>query len=361
MKRIITIAIVLAAALSSCTQVKQEQPASEIAFMVARRSALTKADYADYKDSYLNVPFGTYAWYKGVQEQDNGVYFANRQVGFDQAGGRWITVGRTYFWPGTGSLDFISYSPYSADGSNAPAPVITENGISYSTPWNVDANQTVDVMYADKATGLTGNRNTFNHGYEGVPTLFRHALSRIAFQLRAATTSIVTASGEITRWEIDVKRLSIDNLFSTGTVDLTLAEDGSWTKPESNVWTPTDATVRRTINLDGIRTLTEDVQSVGSFFALPQILDKQELLLTVDVRTYRDPRDGTGEKLIIEENDVLCRASLITEDIDRWGMNQYITYVLTIAPVVDIESSLILFDPAVADWDKKIAETEIVL
>ena len=62
MKKLLLIASALVAILASCTSVKQERPASEISFQVARHSAVTKAGPADYKDAYGQVPFGTYSW-----------------------------------------------------------------------------------------------------------------------------------------------------------------------------------------------------------------------------------------------------------------------------------------------------------
>lgn len=354
--------MVLVAALSSCTVVKTDAPAKEISFMVARHSSATKADPADYKDGYRNVPFGTYAWYKALDESDNTEYFANREVGYQEDGNRWITVGKTYYWPSTGTLDFISYSPYSVDGIDAPAPVITENAINYSTPWNVNDHQGVDVMYADKAVGLNRNLNTFNHGYQGVPTLFRHALARLAFRIRTGIISNTDASGETTRWEIDIHSLTLKDIFTTGTLTLNLGEDGDWAKPESNAWTPTDETVDRPVSVEGITTLNLDDQILPeSFFVLPQTLENQILEVVATIRTYRDRNDGTGEQLIIIEEDVVGSAPLAVEDIDTWGINQFITYIITVNPIIDKEDSIILFDPAVVGWDERVVGTTLTL
>ena len=359
MKRLTIIAIVLVAALSSCTNVEPQRTSQEIQFLVARHSSATKADYADYKDSYQNVPFGTYAWYKGVDEADNTVYFANKPVGYDEPNNRWITMGTTYYWPGTGTLDFISYSPYSGNGTDAPAPVVTENSIAYSTPWNVDVHQNVDVMYADKAIGLGGNKNTFNHGYTGVPTLFRHALARLAFRIKTGILSLKTGEGT-TRWEIDVTSLKLKDIFTTGTVTLNLNEEGEWVKPETNAWTPTQDITDRKVSLEGLSTLDLEGQTLAdSFFVLPQTLENQYLEVVATIRTYRDPGDGTGEKLIVTEERVPGIASLKTEEVETWGMNQHITYIITINPMAEIESSLILFDPAVAGWDEIVAGTTL--
>ena len=207
--------------------------------------------------------------------------------------------------------------------------------------------------------GINGNVNTFNHGYEGVPTLFRHALARLAFQIRTGFTSR-TVGGETTRWEIDINSITLDNIFTTGTMALSLAEDGSWAKPESNAWTPTTEATGRAIDVTGVNTLTQEIQIAGgSFFVLPQTLDAQRLTLNATIRTYRDM--GEGEQLVITESDVVCHAPLKTDKIDTWGINQFITYILTVNPISDDESEYILFDPATVGWDEKVVETMILI
>ena len=351
----------LGAITVSCTSIKSEQRCGEIDFQVARYSTATKADPADYKDAYQSIPFGTYAWYKGLQESDNTTYFANRAVGYEQQRGRWTTIGTTYYWPMTGTLDFISYSPYTADGLNAPAPQIGEDFIRYSTPWNVDAHPAVDIMYADKVSGLSGNAtNTFNHGYNGVPTLFRHALAKLEFRFRAGVTSVNSAEDEVTRWEIDINSATLENILTTGTLSLSLAEDGSWEKPETNVWNATEAPVNRAVATNTLASLTGEARSAeGAFFVLPQQLHNQRLKLNMTIRTYRNK--GNGDNLIITEKDVECYAPLKTEQIDTWGINQYIVYTLTIYPVDTDYTNAILFDPAVADWDNKEIEMGVLI
>ena len=56
-----------------------------------------------------------------------------------------------------------------------------------------------------------------------------------------------------------------------------------------------------------------------------------------------------------------CYAPLKTDKIDTWGINQFITYIITVNPVSDDETEFILFDPAVEGWDEKVVETMILL
>ncbi|MBO4557275.1 MAG: fimbrillin family protein [Bacteroidales bacterium] len=362
MKKLIIIASALAVFAASCTRTEIDRPASEISFQVARHSAATKAGEEDYKDAYQAVPFGTYAWYKALQEADNAPFMVNQKVAYNEPRNTWAPAGSTYFWPNTGTIDFISYSPYAGDGAAAPAPTITETSISYAEPWNVEANPGVDVMYADKAVGCSGNVNTYNHGYEGVPTLFRHALAKVAFQLRSGYTDITAPTGDKTRWEIKINSMSVESILTTGTLALNLAGDGSWAKPESNVWTPEEGTANHPIDVASMPVLTNALQPAGNaFFVLPQELDGQRLRLDVTITTFRDNNDGTGEKQMFVEPNVVCYAPLKTPEIDAWGINQYIIYVITISPAMPVAPMSILFDPAAATWDEQTVEYTITL
>ena len=362
MKKIILIAGTFAAVLVSCSKTSVDVPQSEILFQVAGHSLSTKA-IDDYKDNYKDVPFGTYAWFKGELSSDDRDFMTNQSVSYEESKNRWAPTGTTYYWPRSGSIDFVSYSPYTGDGENAPAPTITEDGIKYPA-WNVDSHPDVDVMYSDKVTGQTGNVNTYNHGYEGVPTLFRHALAKVEFRIRAMYLTKTAPTGDVTRWEITVNSLTLSNLLTTGTLELTLGEDGSWVKPESNVWDPGTGSASHTMDVDDEEGLTTTSKTVGApFLVLPQLLEDQVVTMNVDIKTYRDNNDGTGEHLVYTESGVEVTGHLSTDEIDRWGINQSIIYEIGFSPSLtedDVPEPVeIWFDPAVADWEK-ITVTQII-
>ena len=336
----------------------------EVVFQVARYHAVTKAD-SDYKDNYANVPFGAYSWYKGLDPADNTAFMVNQAVGYDTSNDRWATTGATYYWPQSGSLDFICYSPYSADGKAAPLPVITENNISYPM-WNVAEHPGLDVMYADKVTGLTNNATTYYYG--GVPTLFHHALSFVTFQVKAAYLQKKAPTGDTTRWEIDLNSVQLKDIHTTGSLTMNLNKDGSsWNLPSPAVWDSDGVSKLDTfLNTDGVSSITGTAQTLGDgMYVLPQSLDGgQSVVLNVTIRTYHD--DGTGEKLLFRENSINVTSMLKNGSLPAWGMNQKITYVFTLAPsqaegtgvdldedgIEDVDPVSVYFDPAVGEWQK---------
>ncbi len=356
MKKYLIFAAMATIALASCSKTETSSPDLEITFQVARHSAaVTKAE-TDYKDEYSSVSFGAYAWYKGVNASDNTDFMVNQEVSYNSSENYWAPKGTTYYWPKSGSIDFICYSPYTADGVNAPKPVVTEAGISYPA-WDVNAHPDVDIMYADKVTGLTGNSMTYY--YEGVPTLFRHALAKVSFQVSATYLEKTAPTGDKTRWEITVNSITLTDILTSGSLNLTLNPDGTWGKPADNVWTSDGSKTDLSLDVSSLTDLTTNPQNLDAgIYVLPQSLSEgQGVNLNVTIKTYRDTNDGTGEHLVLTETGVDVPALLSGGSLTSWGINQNVTYNFNFAPSLNDPSSSadepieIRFDPAVSDWE----------
>ena len=361
MKKYLILTAAALAALVSCSKVRTdfEGPERAITFQMASLATSTKADDkpADYKEAYQAIPFGAYAWFKGVNAADNSTFMTNQKVSYVKADNVWLPEGSTYYWPKSGSLDFICYSPYSAE---AKGMTIAEDKISFSG-YTVG---TDDLMYGDKATGLTQNVDSWY--YNGVPVLFRHALARVNFKVAAAYLEKTADTGDKMKWEVDVTAVSVKDVRTTGSLEL--PHDGkAWKLPESKVWTPTDAKKDLVFDVKSLKTLTLEPQSLGEGqLVLPQLLaqgPQVEMVLTI--KTYHDI--GNGYQLILTEKDVKVAAALVLDKLPQWGINQDITYTFVIAPTrsngdggdpnkpvdpknPDLSDAEILFDPAVVDW-----------
>lgn len=371
-------AVAAMAEFASCT--KTETPAEsgpEIAFSVARYK--TKANEEDYKTNHQNVPFGVYSWFKGVSASDNADFMVNQKVTYDATNNRWAPDGTTYYWPKSGSLDFIGYSPYSFSGNTAaPFPTITETSFSYPA-WNVNAHQDVDVMYADKVTGLTGATGTQKtYFYNGVPMLFHHALAKVNFQVKAAYTEVTDpVTGTKTKWEITVESIKVNDILTTGSFSLNY-NNGVWEKPttadangtDRYVWTPdagpstTDLTLDLTNVANPLVAGTEYALN-SDVFVMPQLLDgTQSVDMVVTIKTYRDINDGNGYQLVLTETSVDIPGVLSSGTLTAWEMNQNVTYSFNFAPsygtstgtdsdgdgIPDVMPTVVYFDPAVDEW-----------
>ena len=353
MKKFAIIAALALIAGAACTKIESTEVQKEISFEVANH--ITKAAGVVYD----NGAFGTYAWFNGTDD-----FMVNEKV--DLSAGVWKTIDHTFYWPKTGSIDFISYSPFEGT-SDTPGtvPVITKNSITY-TDFTVGD---VDLMYADKAT-CSSNVNeitddalpgTSDSGYEGVPTLFRHALAKLSFCVKANFLEYTDAvNGGTTQWEVTVNSITIGGFYNTGSLALALNADGkSWDKPAGNVWTsPSGSTADQELIASPV-TLTTTAQDItpATGFVLPQTLTAgaQQVSFSFHIKTTL----SNGK--IIEEDYSDTKDLKDISSISAWEMNQNIVYTINIKPTAaissdpsdldDPEDATILFDPAVADWE----------
>lgn len=374
MKKYIIIAIAALAASVACSKVQTADLQKEISFEVAQ-GMQTKASGSKYD----NGAFGTYAWYTANPGagSDHAPFMVNETV--DLVGGVWKTSVNTFYWPKTGSVEFISYSPF--DGANGTAnsnPAVTQNTITYT---NLTADN-VDYMYADKATA-SKNVNMVTDGvesgYSGVPTIFRHALAKLSFKIKANFVEYEDPTTHaITKWDVTVKSAKISGFYTTGdcTLNLDLDSEGvtmPWKKPAGEVWTNLSGAtaeqelVNATTYPTGIllTTTAEDLEETASAYVIPQNLEtaKQKLQLDIHITTH------LSNGLDIEEDFKPTLDIKNISTLSAWKMNQNIVYTINIKPTAIADPNnndnpndvIITFDPAVADWTNVDAAATIQL
>ncbi len=367
MKKYFIIAAAALVAMTGCSKIETAPEVQrEISFQVAN-NVRTKATGSVYE----NGAFGTYAWFNNTD-----VFMVNEQV--DKSGGVWRTVDNTYYWPKTGSISFISYSPFTgASNTENSVPVITKNSITYT---DVTVG-TTDLMYADRATcssnvdEVTDGDDTADSGFTGVPTVFNHALAKLSFKIKANFIEYTDPTTDTkTTWEVTVKSAKIGGFKTKGSLALTLNDDGkTWNKPVTNIGTDTDpVNVNIWTNASGatdeqelidattypggvVLTTTAQDLAAASGFVLPQQLtaDTQKITLDIHIKTNLPNGHSINEdfKPTIDIKDI--------SSLQAWQMNQNIVYTINIKPTAkadvnghddDPNDVIITFDPAVADW-----------
>ena len=366
MKKYFIIAAAALVAMTGCSKIETAPEVQrEISFQVAN-NVRTKATGSVYE----NGAFGTYAWFNNTD-----VFMVNEQV--DKSGGVWRTVDNTYYWPKTGSISFISYSPFTgASNTENSVPVITKNSITYT---DVTVG-TTDLMYADRATCSSNvnevtDSDTADSGFTGVPTVFNHALAKLSFKIKANFIEYTDpTTNTTTTWEVTVKSAKIGGFKTKGSLALTLNDDGkTWNKPVTNIGTDTDPVnvniwtnasgatdeqelIDATTYPDGVvLTTTAQDLAAASGFVLPQQLtaDTQKITLDIHIKTNLPNGHSINEdfKPTIDIKDI--------SSLQAWQMNQNIVYTINIKPTAkadvnghddDPNDVIITFDPAVADW-----------
>ena len=373
MKKLFIIAAAAVMAFAACSKSEMTGSDREITFQVANRLQ-TKATGVIYE----NGAFGTYAWFNGTTD-----FMVNEQVNL--IGGVWKTADHTFYWPKTGSLDFISYSPFTGTSDAASTvPAVTSNSITY-TGYTVG---TTDLMYADKVRVVCENgastdeiNDGVDSGYKGVPTIFRHALAKLSFKIKASFLEFTDpTTNTTTKWEVTVKSAKIGGFKTTGDCALTLNTDGkTWDKPLTQVANPAyDSTDPSSVeffdyyvwkNLSGttadqelvdataypsgivLTTSPQDLAAANGF-VMPQVLsaDAQKLKLNIHIKTT------LSNNKVIEEDFTPTIDIMEISSLKAWQMNQNIVYTINIKPVAYVSDYdtpndvIITFDPAVADW-----------
>lgn len=315
---------------------------------------------------------------------------------------------RDYFWPAaaTSYANFVSWYDYKGV---SPTAAISWNGSSSQWEASLEwSDRTVypkdDILFADVAWRYNSNAaSTAPYGkdgvVEGVPTLFHHALALVKFQARVKQGTGAAydtdpenpldlgetpafscykrdskQSGKYTFWKVTLTGVTIKTgdqpgIRSKGTLSLSQTDKGSkGTKayslgnPAIN-WTPAASDMTyTTFTFASPGMLTTEAQNVmnAATAAMPegftavmpqQVIDDMKISLTFTIQTYWGTL-ASNTLLTTETGITVNNLSLnsfldsSSQPIANWEMNKKYIYTITIDP----ETSLVQFDPAVADW-----------
>lgn len=375
MKKYIIVALAAILALPACTITDIDVPwtREEISFEVARYAPQTRAEQGMVYST--SNEFGTYAWFSDDGFTTIQNFMDNERVGFVSP--VWKTVDHTFYWPKTGALTFLSYSPFQATGG----PAVTRSSIVFPTTV-VDPDNPVDILYADPVTVLMDNDpkntdeitddlfvGTIDSGFKGVPTLFHHSLAKFTLRVQANFLEWGTPP-DSTSWEVKLVSAEIGGLYTKGDLSLTWTS-GAWNYPTNRVWSnPSD---RMTTNVElltaPIQLKTEKADTVrADYYVLPQTLlpastttNRQAMYLTFEIKT----KLANGKEL----NETFFKAiDFVSLGLEHWKMNQNIVYTLKFKPThigdgsADTpEDVTINFDPAVSDWETSSIEINVQL
>ena len=415
MKKYFIIAVAAIAAMAACSKVDStnEGPQQKIAFQVASYVPMaTKAEtttsfpgsggslwneWATGTPSFYAIGYFTPAIVEtGIEaNQDfmvgtgNGVQINpyNGAVGTAATSSANTTLwapALDYYWPKTGIVNFFSWASVNDITAKVDASALkASKKISFGTssnPITVTASDNIllaDACYNAKGYGDSANAgqsdNTMNvtgESANGVPTLFRHVLSRVGLTLNLKTAHPTPAT-DGTDYVVTVVSASLNNILDQGYLELTNNGPGSNTglaivswwdtaaergtdKTPTVGWTPTpatphtttiDSTPASTLSLTLAHGESEVAGTANNLLAatnvMPQTMatDGQQIEITYKVEAKHGSTRYSIEKLT-------ATGYLKSVTPTAWGMNQSITYIVTIDPV----TTTVTFDPAVVEW-----------
>lgn len=393
MKKFFLLAAAALVALTACTKIEVAEsatPNKKISFNATTYVAQTKADptgthslYSTENVSAFNAKAFLHA--NGATDGTDMFGASGETVSYSTTNEEWAPANE-YFWPkATESyINFVSW--YSKNEKSQLVPEnITETAMNWGTassPVTIVADD--NILFADEAWRFKDNvREDPTYGYdnvkEGVPTLFHHALAKLAFNMKLSTTTVSTQS----YWQVDIQEatLKIGNNGYLALVNSAPSGSGAatsaWKVGENTAtsdivgWArPTSAATLETIvetsssASDVTKTLAKlsfenfapttltngKYESTSQVFleertVMPQTLGETvKFSLKFKISIFRTSDDYKYSEEIITINET--NLSSLVSTISSWNMNTKVVYNITIDPV----GKKILFDPAVVDW-----------
>ena len=289
--------------------------------------------------------------------------------------GKWKCEGKSYYWPKNGSLTFFAYSLNKGNldfktvindkGANVNRSSVfchSNSGIYAHIDLSVDKN--VDFLVAVPAMDKKSNVDEGKHFVDGVPTLFRHKLSYIIFNVKTdkaysddgKTLTLKSIKFNNVSYEGDYRDIAskspaISAGFTSGAKGAVNYTSGSTESPFSQEITSTNS----------------GISSVDNSLYIPQTFAKGsnanenayiEVKYTITTTVaFTTPEGQPSTKEVVEEvtKNIFLNPATGTPMFDKWEMGKMYTINLTFT------LDEILWDPAVQDWDPVTPATDRVV
>lgn len=344
-----------AAALAACAKNEVTPVLSnentEIAYNVAPK---TKALDPDKQEDFAqgNV-FASWAYYlpgttswveEGGKNADAKAYIANSTISYQRDSRVWKNTDATYYWPKGGRLTFFAYSLNKAnlalDASNSSFfHCDPTTGITGQIDLKKDPN--TDFLVAEIAKDKSANENQY--AFNGVPTLFKHKLTRVVFTVTAENYE----DKSFTLNSIQFNNLHAAALYGQySTVDL--AGDPNPTKDylkpstgaahmDNPFYTQTDLQV-----VAGAVTTVPEANEVTKIY-IPQEFADETATITVNYTIKTTVHHDNGTTSTVEDN---CTTTIpIKGKFPQWEMGK--KYIFNLKFTLNE----ITWDPAVEKWE----------
>lgn len=362
MKKYFIIAAAALVALSACSKVENPSVSANkaISFQVANYAGQTKAETSLVTEGFTE--FKTYAWFSS-STATNQEFMTPATVTWNATDKEWAPSDRVYYWPKTGYINFFSFA-----GTHLPDAVdlnaSSKAEAHYTTAITVATDD--NILIADGAYGFYENNSPAKYGLdgvsEGVPTLFRHMLTRVKFDIKVDATD---ATDDKDHWKVTVNSATLSyrnkgklEVGFPATPSITLGADnkptaaGQTLQFTSAVWTPesvANATLSKVadavvVEADGAA--ASDAKTIISdSVVMPQDLATTDVTIALNYTLEHSYNGGTAISEVVPIAATALTA--FTPSITAWAPNTIYTYHIVIKPAADHR---ILFDPAVEEW-----------
>lgn len=301
-KRVLT--YLALALLLSCTRIEVQdwEPQSLVAYnVVSSTAAQTKATTAFPTTSTFMS--SAYQLNSG-QSWDSNYASSTLKFGPEEVkymGTYWSTDDK-HFWEDGKTLTFFSYAPASLSSLGL---TITKEGVSVNA-WDVtnDSMKDTPILVADVAKDKVKNESFA--GFTGVPTHFRHKLSKVSIRLAKSTLSKAD--------DIYVTKLSIGSYYAKADFKKGGTDAESWT----NLQNPVSETV---LYENATGQLLSDKFWVLDNVMIPQTLTAESYLKI----SYKSVKSG-----VIKKEDPVTLYFMKDFRSGIWAIGTHVTYTLKV-------------------------------
>lgn len=267
--------------------------------------------------------------------------------------GVWKNATTPYYWPKNGSLTFLAWTSLkeTVGVPNSYAVSYVDNVTCSNTTgikvedYEVDSdeNKNVDLLVADVKADQKANTTTTGaagkYYNDGVPTLFRHKLSYVIF-------NVVTDQNYSATKKFELKSITFKEIGYKGTYQQIPAASEGWDvatdKKEQKYYTaPAAATGTGTTGVEITntqKTLTSD--ATQNYFLPQEFSNTDKLVITYEVTTT----EGSSTSVDHVEKEIVINPAEGSKMFESWLMGKKYTVTLT------FKLDEILWDPAVEDW-----------
>lgn len=333
------------AALASCVknEVRVNAPDQEITF----QTVSTKAADPFNEDNH----FFSYAYFLAGDNWDDNhgdaqLYFnADIFCHKDHPNTKFWKAANPYYWPKQGSLTFFAWTDNTAApsvGTGATVSCAHNTGIkieNYSVKGNNNENKNKDILVADIAKNKKSNESATGTWEKGVPTVFRHALAKVEFNVnkKEAYQNVTFKVKSIT-----LNKVSTKGTFIQGSPDETTG--WKW----SDLAETDDLTVfSNTTGMEVTKTANQfsALDSGDYSIVLPQNFNDNTPTLTIVYDIITSYVNGQPVTETVEETKALKDIYKSTTSTGKWESKK--KYVLWIT----LGLNEIYWDPSVEGWE----------
>ena len=349
MKKYLLFATAACAALAACTknEVKPVEMDQEITYQTINTKAASSFASDRHFTSYAYMLPSGNTWDSKFSE--GSAYIADADIYYHTTPNYEWKADKTYYWPKQGSLTFFAWSTYTTSKASLTGATVSctqAKGIQVNA-FDITQNKNVDFLVAevakDKKANETQHEDGSSHTWaKGVPTVFKHALSKLVFKV------VTVKGGKPYSYTSDNVTFTVKSIKLKG-VNNNLAYSQDWQSGNTaskHTWTDPNPIVEIaevpvfTGTYVATNTATALTPATGDYsIVIPQSFDTDDVLeIKYEIKTEFISGKPVTETVTINDK----RLSEIYTAKWEPGME----YTLTIKLGIDE----VLWDPTLVDW-----------